>query len=240
MESATYISLSAQTSLRRKMDVIANNIANASTPAYKTERMLFAEFLTPEQGGEPLSFVRDFATSHDTSQGPITQTSNQLDVALQGNGYLKVQTPGGVRYTRNGHFALDAQRQLTNAQGEPVLDQGDRPITIPDNVPEIVIGKDGTVTTSQGEAGQLGLVKFDSEKNLVPAGGGLFVTEDTPQTVDGSVQVLQGMIEGSNVQPVVEMTRLMAVSRDYTAAQNMLDGEHERMKAAIDALGKTV
>src|SRR5215469_2049692 len=112
MQNATYIALSSQTALQRQMDVVANNLANLSTPAFKGEEMLFSQYLTRARGTGAMAFVEDAGTARDLRQGPITKTGNPLDLALQGPGYFSVDTPLGTRYTRAGHFQIDAQNQL--------------------------------------------------------------------------------------------------------------------------------
>jgi flagellar basal-body rod protein FlgF len=237
MHAASYIALSSQMALHRQMDVVANNLANSSTPAFKAERMLFSEFLKQGSANQPLSFVQDLGTSRDTKQGPITRTGNSLDVALQGDGYLKVETPLGTRYTRTGRFQLDGTGQVVTALGYPVLAEGDRPLTVPTDAKDITITKDGTVTTEQGEAGRLAVVRFDDERDLVPASGGLFVTEATPVAAPDT-QVLQGMVEESNVVPILEMTRMMNISHSFGFAKDLGDAESDRTKSAIEQLGK--
>src|SRR6185437_11408288 len=120
MENATYVALSSQMALQRQMDVVANNLANASTPAFKGEEMLFSQYLVQPRGGSPLAFVEDSGTVRDLRQGPIAKTGNPLDLAIAGQGYFAVQTPLGARYTRNGHFQLDSQGQIVTSQGYPV------------------------------------------------------------------------------------------------------------------------
>jgi flagellar basal-body rod protein FlgF len=181
--------------------------------------------------------VQDFGTVRDTKQGPVTRTGNPLDLALQGDGYLKVETPLGIRYTRNGRFQLDGTGQVVTAQGYPVLADGDRPLTVPTDAQDITVTKDGTVTTNQGEAGRLAVVRFDNERDLVPASGGLFVTEAVPQPATETV-VLQGMIEGSNVESILEITRMMNISHNFGFAKDLGDSESERARTAIDKLGK--
>src|SRR5260370_18336068 len=237
MQAASYIALSSQLAGDRQMDVIANNMANSSTPDFKAERMLFAEFLNRGAANQPLSFVQDLGTMRDTKQGPITRTGNSLDLALQGEGYLKVETPLGIRYTRNGRFQLDGSGQVVTAQGYPVLADGDRPLTVPTDAQDITVTKDGTLTTNQGEAGRLTVVRFDNERDLVPASGGLFVTEALPQPATETV-VQQGMIEGSNVESILEITRMMNISHNFEFAKNLGDSESDRTRSAIDKLGK--
>jgi flagellar basal-body rod protein FlgF len=237
MQSATYVALSSQMALRRQMDVVSNNIANASTPAYKAEHMMFAQFLSKGLGGTPISYVQDLGTYRETKQGPLTTTSNKLDVALDGEGYLAVQTPLGIRYTRNGHFQLYSTGQMVTSQGYPVLGDGNSPVTLPTDAHDITIQHDGTITTEQGQAGKLAAVKFDNENDLVPASGGLYVTQATPVPAPDTA-IMQGMVEESNVQPVVEMTRMMSVAQDFAAANNLVQAESDREKSAIDKLGR--
>jgi flagellar basal-body rod protein FlgF len=236
MQAATYIALSNQMALLRKMDVVANNLANASTPSFKAEHMLFAEYLD-KKGSAPISFVQDFGTSRDTSQGPISSTGNPLDVALEGAGYLKIDTALGARYTRNGRLQLDSNGTLVTSDGNSVLGSGDQPISLPTNAKSITITRDGTISTDQGEAGQIEVLKFDDERVLEPASGGLYVTEAQP-TPASDTAVLQGMVEGSNVQPIIEMTRLMKISQSYSSAKDLMDSENTRITTALDKLGK--
>jgi flagellar basal-body rod protein FlgF len=239
MTNALSIALSAQTALRRQMEVVANNVANSSTPAFKGERMVFQQWLLKEPGQAPVSFVQDWGTARDVRRGPLTHTGNTLDVALDGEGYFGIQTQEGVRYTRNGRLTLDDTRQLVTADGNPVLAEGDAPIAIPAGASEIVISHDGTISTEAGPVGRIGIVQFEKESALLPAAGGTYVTDAPPQEAQ-NVKVLQGMVEESNVQPIVEITRMMEVSHRYNAAKEMADGEHERIKTAIDRLGRVV
>lgn len=239
MENATYVALSSQLALQRQMDVLANNIANLSTPAFKGERMLFAEYLAQVPGGQSIAYVQDVGTSRDTRQGPLSRTGNPLDVALQGDGYIAVQSPAGPRYTRNGHFQLDAQGQLVTSQGYPVLGEGGQPVTLPPGASGISIAPDGTIATRQGVAGRLQVVDFAQPQALLAKAGGLYATDEAPQPAAGT-RLMQGMIEESNVQPILEMTRLMAAARSVGAAKEFIDGESERQRNAIDKLGKVV
>jgi flagellar basal-body rod protein FlgF len=223
--------------LRRQMDVVANNIANAATPSYKGEHMMFAEYLSRAQGGPRMSFVQDVGTYRETKQGPLTRTANPLDVALDGEGYLQVQTPLGIRYTRNGRLQLDPTGQVVTSQGYPVIGDGNSPITLPTDGRDITVTRDGTITTDQGQVGKFAVVKFANENDLVPAAAGLYVSEATPVPAPETA-VMQGMVEESNVQPVVEMTRMMTVAQEYASAKNLLDAESDREKSAIDKLGR--
>ena len=242
MENAIYIALSSQMALQRQTDVVANNLANLSTPAFKGEEMMFSQFLLRPEGNGPLAFVQDVGTARNLKQGPISRTGNSLDVALEGSGYFAVQTPLGTRYTRNGHFQLDAQNQLVTTQGYAVLSESDQPLQMPNNVRDITIAPDGTISVSQSgtsgstKIGKLQVVDFANPQAVAPGANGLFVSDQTPQPATASVQ--QGMLEESNVQPVVELTRLLGVSRAFAQINNFLGLESKRQLDAIDKLGK--
>ena len=244
MENASYIALSRQVTLREQLAVTAQNVANLNTPGYKAQRPLFVEYLAEPEGragryGEDpaVSLVIDQAVLRDTRPGPVERTGNPLDVALVGEGYLVVETPAGPRYTRNGRLSIDIDRRLVDGNGLPVLDKRDREITIPQDAGEITILDSGTITTAQGEAGQLQIVTFDREAELVPLGGNLLTTNQVPRdAVD--TRVAQGMVERSNIQAAVEMTRLIEVSRAYERTGSLIKSEHDRQREAIRRLGR--
>jgi flagellar basal-body rod protein FlgF len=244
MQNATYIALSSQAALQRQMDMVANNMANLSTPAFKGEEMLFSQYLTRVRGtGGTLAFVQDAGTARDLRQGPMNKTSNPLDLALQGPGYFAVETPLGTRYTRAGRFQLDGTGQIVTSEGYAVLADGGRPLALPPNLNGITIAPDGTLSVSQAGSsnqaaiGKLQIVNFAAPQLVTPAANGLYVTDQTPDPVTGTT-VTQGAIEESNVQPVVELTRLMAVSRAIGSIKDLLDEESTRQSNAIDKLGK--
>ena len=238
MDSPSSVALSGQVARERQMDVLANNIANLSTVGFKGQSMLFAELLTNANGART-AYVQDAGTVRDWSQGPLTRTGNSLDVALQGTGFLEVETAAGTRYTRDGRLKLDAQGQLVTLDGEPVLGEGDRPIVVPPGSAGITIGQDGTITTNTGTVGKLAVVSFDELQGLEAETDGLYTTDETPaQATD--TRVMQGMIEESNVKPVIEMTRLMQASRAVARAKTFQDNEADRHKSAIDRLAKVV
>ena len=240
MENTSYIALSRQNALWRQMDVIANNMANANTPAYKGEQMMFREFLVDTRSstratGTKLSFVQDMGLLRDTREGPLTKTDNPLDVGIHGDGYFQIETQAGMRYTRNGHFSLDQSGMLVNSQGFAVMDRNDNPIIFAPNETRIEIAGDGTVSTENGVVANLKVVRFANQQNLRKAGDGLYETTDQAELVQRP-QVVQGMMEESNVQPVVEITKMTELLRQYQAAQQMIEKEHDRTMKAIETL----
>lgn len=240
MENTSYIALSRQNALWRQMDVIANNMANANTPAYKGEHMMFREFLVDTRSsaratGTKLSFVQDTGLLRDTREGALTKTDNPLDVGIHGDGYFQIETQAGMRYSRNGHFRLDEGGMLVNTQGYAVMDKNNNPIIFAPNETRIEISGDGTVSTENGVVANLKVVRFANEQNLRKAGDSLYETTDQAETVERP-SVVQGMMEESNVSPVLEITKMTELLRQYEAAQNMIDKEHDRTMKAIETL----
>ncbi|HVM82139.1 MAG TPA: flagellar basal-body rod protein FlgF [Stellaceae bacterium] len=237
MDISSAIALSSQFLLQRQTDAIANNLANLSTTGFKAQHRTFAEYLIQNPDGTTSSSVQETGTARDMSQGPISQTGNPLDVAIDGEGFLAVGTPFGPRYTRAGHFQIDNTGQLVTSQGNPVLNPTNNPIVVPEGGADITVSQDGTITTKEGVAGKLQLVTFADANALRASAGGLYTTTQVPQPVaDG--RIVQGALEGSNVQPVIELTRLMSVERGNSYAKDFIDGEANRIQTALDHLGK--
>lgn len=242
MENAGYIALSRQMALTREMDVIANNLANVTTPAFKGQTMRFQEFLDRAKDGTNLSYVEDTAAPRDWREGPLTATGNPLDVAIHGDGFFVVSTPAGDRYTRKGHFEIDAKRQLVSSGGEVI--QGDSgPITIPEDALDVTVAEDGTVsskspgTTQTTTLGKLRVVNFADPQALQEEAAGLYkAAPSATASPVASPDLVQGTLEQSNVQPIIELTRMMRVSRDYEAAQQLVQSEHERIRKAITGI----
>lgn len=239
MQTATYVALSQQAVLGRQMEVIANNLANMSTSGFKNEQQLFREYLEPSPvRGQTIAYVHDVGVVRDVRQGDLAKTSNPLDVGINGNGYFQVNTVDGPRYTRNGRFQLDSGRTLVTAQGYQVLNATGQPITIPQGATSISIGPDGSVATETGPVGKIAVSSFANQQDLVPAANGLYATSATP-TPDTVSTLHQGTLEDSNVQPIVEMAQMLGVQRAYTSAQNIIEGEDNRLRNAIDKLSKS-
>ncbi len=239
MDNPGYVALSRQLTLSRQMEMIANNLANMNTTAYRGEQILFEEFLAGRgDGREPVSFVRDPAQLRDLSNGPMTRTDAPLDLAIEGAGYFVIDTAQGPRYTRDGHFKLDAQGQVTTVSGDPVL-AGGGPVLIPVDAQNIQVARDGTISTEQGTLGRLDIVTFDNEQLLKRVKGNAYEAGEAIAAAAEGSQVVQGMLEASNVQGVGEMTRLIETMRGYQSAKRFAEQEHERQRRAIRALVQT-
>jgi|SRR5579872_1011484 flagellar basal-body rod protein FlgF len=249
MENALLIGLSRQTALERQLDVIANNIANVNTTGFKADGSLFEEYLnTPAHEDNfvgrdrRVSFVQDRGTYRNMTQGPVEGTGNPLDVAIDGSGFLAVQTSGGERYTRDGSLHIDNTGQLVTSNGNPVLG-ATGPIVFQATDHDINITPDGTVTVVEGAnrtdstRGKLRLVSFTDAQKLLKQGSNLYAAGEggAPQP-DTKSTVRQGFIEKSNVNSVAEMSLMMEVSRAYTSIANLMNQQAELQKTAIQQL----
>ena len=237
LENASYVNVSHQVALRRQMDIIANNIANLNTTAYRGERAMFEEYLIPTSENQEISFVQDVALIRDTSEGELVRTGNSLDVAISGEGYFVIETDNGPRYTRNGNFTTNDIGQLVTNEGRLVLDDDNQPIQLDLADGELTFAGDGTITSEIGPIARLQLVTFENPQRLRKEGSTLYTTNDPPLPAENA-KVVQGMLEKSNVQGVIEVTRMIDVMRTYQSTQKMIDTGHELQRRAIDKLGR--
>lgn len=242
MENTLRVALSSQDGLRRQLAVVANNIANMNTTGFKGEKMMFTQHLVRSKGGEKvfgdkIAYVRDIATVRDTTEGPMTATGNTLDFAIGGEGFFVVNTAGGERYTRNGSFKLNEAGQMVTQTNDPVLSDSGQPFIFGPRDTEINVSRDGVVSTENGELGRMRVVRFDNEQQLRMTSAGLYAADSTPQNVT-KPDVVQNMIEASNVQPIIEITRMIELNKAYSAAQKFLDREDERIQKMVQEFAR--
>ena len=239
MTTTGEVALSYQLALTNQLDITANNIANVSTPGFQSNHPLFAEFLVSVENGEEIAYVVDKGTVRNLNPGPSNFTGNPLDVSIEGRGYFVVETADGVFYTRNGAFQLDASGQLVTSSGAAVLSEGNDPIVFAPGESQINITQDGTISTENGVIGRFRLVEFADEQQMLNLGNSMMSTEQEPLEAADSATV-QGMLEGSNVISVAEITRMIQLLRSYQAANQLIVTEDEREKQAIELLTRTV
>jgi flagellar basal-body rod protein FlgF len=251
MENPLLIGLSRQVALSRELEAVANNIANLNTTGFKADGTLFEEFLMPvardhqfPPADSRVSFVRDRANWRDLSQGPVQRTGNPLDVAINGEAFFVVQTPRGDRYTRNGAFQINVNGELVNSEGDRVLGEGG-PIQFQSTDNNVSIGPDGSIRVREGSnatidaaRGKLRLVSFERPRRLQKDGGSRFLAPAgmDPQPAQRAT-VTQGSIEKSNVRAVVEMTRMIEITRTYSQIALMLQQQSDMRRASIEKLG---
>ncbi len=254
MQNALLVGLSRQMSLSNELDVIANNIANTDTTGFKADNAAFREFLMPGARDNEfatgkdrrISFVQDRATWIDFSPGAMQRTGNPLDVAIDGKGYLVVQTPRGQqRYTRNGALSINASGQLVTSTGDLVLGTSG-PITFQGNDRDVIISATGVVSARDGagtqsaQRGVLQLASFDNPQQLQKDGASTFVAPPgvNPNPAPQGTRVVQGSIEKSNVRTILEMTRMIEITRSYSDIAAILQQQGDLRRNSLQQLAQ--
>lgn len=243
MDSPGYIVLSRLVAQQRATAVTANNIANLDTPGFRAQRPLFGTVLerqiaaTPP-GGRDLAFAQDRATWRDTAPGSLQRTGNPLDMALAApEGFFAVETPRGERFTRAGRFQLNAEGQVVDLDGQPVLGADGRPIRTSPGDTRIEVMGDGTMRSENGELGRLRVVRFETPQRLNAEGDRLFAAPaDMPAQPVERPGVVQGAVEGSNVRPITELTRMTEEMRQFQMTAQMAEREGERLGTAVERI----
>lgn len=244
MDSPGYIVLSRLIAAQRATAVTAHNIANADTPGFRGSRPVFGTVLerqmgaeTP-RGGRDLAFAQDRATWRDGNAGALQRTGNPFDLAISDpGGFFVVQTQGGERFTRAGRFTLDQEGRVVDPEGRAVLGAGGQPVQLPPGATRIEVRGDGSVATQDGVVGQLRVVRFGDPQRLQAEGDRNFTApEDMPPEPVERPGVVQGAVEGSNVRPVIELTRLTDDMRHFQMVTQMAEREGERLGSAVERI----
>jgi flagellar basal body rod protein FlgG len=232
-------------------ELLAHNAANIDTPGFKqvlgtVEQFWQTPVVFPPGNLQNLSQMtytgllglgsQSAPQVTDFTQGAMQLTGNMFDVGIEGEGYFRIETPDGERYTRDGRFLRDAEGLLVTVDGHYVLDENGNQITMPNG--DITIDQNGNVMAGGAALATIDLVFFeDPQAALTPDQGNLFTTEEQP-VADGTVRMLQGYLEMSNVNPTQLMTQLVEVARSYEAAQKMVQNQDELLGKAISTLGR--
>ncbi|MFP4312706.1 MAG: flagellar basal-body rod protein FlgF [Alphaproteobacteria bacterium] len=240
MENSLYIGLSRQMVLRNNMSITANNIANMNTPGFRAQNLMFMEYISDPKNNQadPMSFVYDRGQYQNTDEGPVEQTNNPFDIALVGPGFFGVDGPGEApTYSRAGNLHIGVDGTLMTSGNFPVVDEGGAPINIPADATEIKIDDKGVISTQNGQIGRIQIVEFENVQELEAFGNNLYTTDAVANPAT-QTKVKQGYIEGSNVNSIIEMTRLIEVSRSFQSIQSSMSKENERLLKAIQKLTK--
>lgn len=237
MELGGYVTLTRQSGLMREMETIAHNIANAATTGYRQQGLVFSEFVQAIESGDSVSMAAARVKMTSAAQGILTQTGNTLDLAIEGDGFFQIDTPDGLRLTRAGAFNVNSVGDIVTSDGHPVLDQGGAPINVPPGSADVKIAADGTISLGDRFVGQIGVVRVPAGANLERHSGVLFSTDAALTEAEDS-KVLQGHLEGSNVDAISQLTRMIEVQRAYELGQKLLDMDDERSKSALQTLLK--
>lgn len=241
MELPTYVALSRLAAQQRALDVTASNLANASTPGFKASRVLLTDWLSNQTGTEApigdrkVAYTQDRATYREQQPGTLQNTGNPLDLAIGGEGYFTVDTPRGPRLTRAGHFTQQANGTIGDMDGNALLSSSGSPLRIAPTDTEITVTPDGTISTESGEIGRVGVV-MPSDANRVSPEGNRNLLSDVPTAAVTQAKVVQGAVEDSNVQSVVETTRMMSDLRSFQFTTQFVQAEADRMQSAIDKI----
>ncbi len=241
MDITTSLAASRLIAQQRAMDITANNIANANTPGYRTERVQFSDWIDKQPGTAAVpgdgtvTYTQDRATYRESQPGSITHTGNPFDLALSGDGYFTVNTKAGPRLTRDGRFGLMPDGTVADSNGNPLLDVNGQPIQMAPTDTQISIAGDGSISSENGEIGKVGIVQPTDPMKLQAEGATKFVSgsDTAPVAAPG---IVQGAVEQSNVQPVMEVTRMMDNLRQFQFVTQMVQAEGDRQQNSIDKL----
>ena len=260
MHESIYIAASAGIKQARKMEMIAQNLANVNNTGYKKDALVFKEMmppfppdsgldagknilLSPEKSNKNVSYVGITDQYTDFSTGGIKKTGGVLDLALDGEGFFKVQTPDGPRYTRNGNFRLNTAKQLVNQNGNQVLDRNDTPVVI-DAPGKISIDGEGSISVGNGLANttitNIKLVNFENKKFLEKIGDGLYRNKGLPEEELEAIDIKtrQGFLESSNVTSVEEMTEMVGTLRIFESYQKIIQSIDSMNDQSVNTIGR--
>lgn len=238
MRDSLYVALSAQIALERRLDTIADNVANASTVGFRATGVKFEDVVSGA-GQKSVSFASSGRTYLSGAHGALTETGNPFDFAIQGDAWFAIDTPVGTVMTRDGRFSMNENGELMSVEGHPVLDAGGAPIQLdPRNGPPKA-GADGSLRQNDQLVGSIGIYNFDPGENFVRYGNSGIVPARTPEPVTdrSDVGVAQGFVEESNVNPVLEMTRLIMVQRAFENTAALMRQTDSSTDEAIKTLG---
>lgn len=237
MDNSSYTILTRQSGLIREMQVVANNIANAATTGYRAEGVVFSEYVQSIRDGSSLSMGTANVQNTNLAQAALTQTNGSFDFGIEGDGYFLIETPMGERLTRAGSFSPSAEGDLVTNDGFRVLDAGGAPVFVPPNAGDLAVSPDGTLSVNGAPIAQLGVVRPVAPMEMVREDGVLF-RADAGFEPAIEAQVIQGFVEGSNVETVTQLTRMIEVQRAYEMGQSFLESEDERVRTALKALSQ--
>lgn len=238
MDVNSHVALSGQLAQSRRLETIANNIANAETAGFRAEVIKFSTIVSKTMPFHT-SFAFEGASSVDLRTGAFTATGSHLDVAVQGPGFLAIQTPQGTAYTRDGRMQILPTGDLVSLNGHPILDSSGSPLTVDPRGGPLDIARDGRIRQDGRTMGTLGLFAVDLEKSYRRYENAAFLPATPPDPVEDFTTngFVQGFVEESNVNPILEMTRLIAVQRAFEAVSNALEQRDSASRETIQALG---
>ncbi len=240
MQSPIYVALSGQIALERRMETIARNVANMSTVGYRADAVKFETILSAA-GRERTAFATAGENYISREAGGLTQTGNPLDFAVDGAAFFAIDTGNGPAFTRDGRMQIDEFGELRTLNGYPVLDAGLAPIQLDPGGEPPTVSRDGMITQDGVQMGALGLFAIAEEARLGRFENSAVLPDIPPEAVLDFVDngVVQGYTEGANVNPMLELTRLIAATRAFDSASTAVEQSDRTLQDAIRTLGDT-
>ncbi|MEJ0016570.1 MAG: flagellar hook-basal body complex protein [Acetobacteraceae bacterium] len=241
MDLISNVAVSRLVAQQRVMEVAADNIANANTPGFKLQRVQFSDWLTRQhgpdapRGDKTIAYTQDRATWRDNRAGTLTHTANPFDLGITSDGFFTVNTPNGPRLTRDGRFGLMPNGTLADGAGHALLNNNGQPVVLGPTDTQVTVAGDGTLSSENGQLGKIGIVRPADPMRLAAEGNTLF-RADTPTAQVAAPGIVQGSMEDANVQPVVEMTRMLDGLRQFQFVSQFIQAEADRHKSLIDKL----
>ena len=238
MNNAIGIGLSGLMALERRLETVAHNVANTNTIGFRAEAVQFSTKL--EKAGETnLAFAARGGEYVNMSQGARITTGNSLDVAISGEAYLAQARDTGTVYTRDGRMEISPEGQLRSLDGYPILDAGGAPIQVNVKGGQLTINSDGSITQDKRRVGTLGLFNLAEPKLMQQQSNAGFEYSGfaEPVTDFRRNSILQGTLEGANVNAIAEMSEMITISRTFESIANALRANEEMMSGAIKTLG---
>lgn len=237
MRNSLYVALSAQVALEKRLDTIAHNIANVNTPGFRATGVRFAEEVA-RAGQIDIAYVSGGREYISTQSGPLVQTGNALDIAVQGDAWFAIDGKTGPIYTRDGRMRIAESGALETLNGNAVLDAGGAPILLEAGGGVPNIAADGMITQNGRQVGAIGLFSIDAAANLArAANSGVVPDRQAVPVLDFTKnKIVQGSIEGSNSNPIAEMTHMINVSRTYDSVASQINRTESSMQDAIKTL----
>ena len=238
MQSGLYVAISAQVALEKRLSTIADNVANAGTVGFRATEIKFDDVISG-LGKDSVSFVSPGSTYLSTKSGGLKQTGNPLDFAIRGEAWFAIDTPAGSVMTRDGRFTMLETGELVSLEGYPVLDAGGAAIQLDplSGAPEA--GADGMLRQNGQPVGAIGVFAFEPGDDFVRYGNSGLVPSTPPEAIvdRDDVGVVQGFVEESNVNPVLEMTNLIMVQRAFENAASLIRQSDQSLGEAVKAIG---
>jgi flagellar basal-body rod protein FlgF len=238
MPGSSHVAISGQLTLERRLTTLAINVANMNTVGYRASGVSFHD-LVSRTGKDPVAFASTGKDYIARTSGPLIPTSNPLDIAVQGEGWLAMQTPRGTVYTRDGRMRMLPSGALETVRGYPVLDAGNTPIILNPDAGTPTIAADGMITQGGQQVGAIGLFRIDPDAKFTRYENSGVVPDKpaTPVLDFTNNGVVQGSVEGSNVDPILELAKLLTISRSFESVTGSNTSHESSMKDAIRILG---